>query len=42
MSFTILIVDDEENARHNIGSFLTSKGYEVVGAATLGEARAAI
>ncbi|MGD9092911.1 MAG: sigma-54 dependent transcriptional regulator [Anaerolineales bacterium] len=42
MSFTILIVDDEENARHNIGSFLTTKGYEVVGAATLGEARVAI
>jgi DNA-binding NtrC family response regulator len=42
MSLTILIVDDEENARHNIGSFLSSRGYEVVGAATLNEARAAI
>jgi len=39
MSATILIVDDEENARLNIGSFLTSKGYEVVDAATLAEAR---
>lgn len=39
MSFTILIVDDEENARHNIGSFLSSQGYEVLEAATLGEAR---
>ena len=39
MSATILIVDDEENARLNIGSFLTSKGYEVIEAATLGEAR---
>jgi two-component system, NtrC family, response regulator AtoC len=39
MSATILIVDDEENARANIGAFLTSRGYEVQGAATLGEAR---
>src|SRR4030067_622135 len=39
MSATILIVDDEENARLNIGSFLTSKGYEVLDAATLAEAR---
>jgi DNA-binding NtrC family response regulator len=39
MSATILVVDDEENARLNIGSFLTSKGYEVIGAATLTEAR---
>jgi two-component system response regulator AtoC len=42
MSFTVLIVDDEETARHNISTFLTSKDYEVVGAATLGEARTAI
>ncbi len=40
MSFTVLIVDDEDNARLNIGSFLTTRGYEVVGAATLKEARA--
>jgi DNA-binding NtrC family response regulator len=40
MSFTVLIVDDEDNARLNIGSFLTARGYEVVGAATLKEARA--
>jgi two-component system, NtrC family, response regulator AtoC len=39
MSFTILIVDDEEHARVHIGSFLTSRGYEVVGVSTLGEAR---
>jgi two-component system response regulator AtoC len=32
-------VDDEENARLNIGEFLTGKGYEVIGAATLAEAR---
>ncbi len=39
MSATILIVDDEENARHNIGNFLTSRGYETIGVATLAEAR---
>jgi two-component system, NtrC family, response regulator AtoC len=39
MGATILIVDDEENARLNIGTFLSSRGYEIVGAATLGEAR---
>ena len=39
MSATILIVDDEENFRTNVGSYLTSKGYEVIGAATLGEAK---
>jgi two-component system response regulator AtoC len=42
MSLTVLIVDDEDNARHNIGSFLTSQGYEVFGAATLKEARETI
>jgi two-component system, NtrC family, response regulator AtoC len=39
MSATILVVDDEENARLIVSNFLTSKGYEVIGAATLGEAR---
>ena len=39
MSATILIVDDEENARINIGTYLTSRGYEVIDAATLTEAR---
>ncbi|HSF83685.1 MAG TPA: sigma-54 dependent transcriptional regulator [Anaerolineales bacterium] len=42
MSLTILIVDDEDNARHNIGTFLTSRGYEVIDAASLNAARAAI
>jgi two-component system, NtrC family, response regulator AtoC len=42
MSYSVLIVDDEENARKNIGDFLTSKGYEVIGAAKLEEARKAI
>ncbi len=39
MSATILIVDDEENARLNIGNFLTSRGFESLGVATLAEAR---
>jgi len=39
MTATILIVDDEENARINIGSFLTGRGYETVGVATLADAR---
>jgi DNA-binding NtrC family response regulator len=39
MSYTILIVDDEENARQNIGEFLGGKGYEVIGVSTLAEAR---
>ena len=42
MGITVLIVDDEENARQNIGEFLSGLGYEVVGAATLGEARACL
>jgi two-component system response regulator AtoC len=39
MAATILIVDDEENARINIGNFLTSRGFESLGVATLAEAR---
>jgi DNA-binding NtrC family response regulator len=39
MSLTLLVVDDEENARRNLTEFLTSKGYELIGAATLTEAR---
>lgn len=39
MSFTILIVDDEETFRRNTEDFLTSRGYETKGAATLAEAR---
>ncbi len=39
MSYTVLIVDDEENARQNIGEFLSEKGYDVVGVANLAEAR---
>ncbi|GAB4535700.1 MAG: sigma-54 dependent transcriptional regulator [Anaerolineales bacterium] len=39
MSATILIVDDEQNARHMLNTYLTQAGYEVRQAATLGEAR---
>ncbi len=39
MSFSVLIVDDEENARSHIGTFLTTQGYEVCGVATLEEAK---
>jgi two-component system, NtrC family, response regulator AtoC len=39
MTATILIVDDEENARSNIRIFLNQRGYEVLEAATLAEAR---
>ncbi|HEB65377.1 MAG TPA: sigma-54-dependent Fis family transcriptional regulator [Chloroflexi bacterium] len=39
MSATILIVDDEENARHMLSAYLAQKGYEVLNASTLAEAR---
>ncbi len=39
MAATILIVDDEQNSRINIGGFLTTRGYEVIEAASLAEAR---
>jgi two-component system response regulator AtoC len=39
MTTTILIIDDEESARINIGGFLTERGYEVLSAGTLSEAR---
>ena len=42
MSATILIVDDEEHARLHIGSFLKSRGYEVLDVSTLSEARECI
>jgi two-component system, NtrC family, response regulator AtoC len=40
MTATILVVDDEEDSRIFISNFLTSVGYEVIGASTLEEARA--
>ena len=39
MSVTILIIDDEENARKNIGAYLTKNGFEVLEAGTLAEGR---
>lgn len=39
MAITILVVDDEENARESLSSLLSREGYEVIGAATLAEAR---
>ncbi|GAP14830.1 two component, sigma54 specific, transcriptional regulator, Fis family [Longilinea arvoryzae] len=42
MGMTVLIIDDEDNARENIGLFLTAKGYAVIGAATLAEGRASL
>lgn len=39
MSVSILIVDDEENAREFIGTFLGSRGYEVFEAGNMKEAK---
>jgi two-component system response regulator AtoC len=39
MTATILLVDDEKNARNNIGSYLESEGYQVLLAADLETAR---
>ena len=39
MPTTILIIDDEESARINIGGFLRNRGFEVIGAGKLSEAR---
>jgi two-component system response regulator AtoC len=42
MGYTVLVVDDEENARTNLEAFLTPLGYEVNGVGTLADARAEI
>lgn len=42
MSYTILVVDDEENTRMNLDGLLTGVGYSVVTAGSLAEARAHI
>ncbi len=39
MGFTVLVVDDEENARSALEIFLTPLGYEVIGVGTLAAAR---
>lgn len=40
MSLTIMIVDDEETFRKNAESYLSGRGFEVIGVGTLEEARA--
>ena len=42
MTATILIVDDEENALRNLSAFLSKKGYEIITATRLAEARASL
>jgi DNA-binding NtrC family response regulator len=42
MSFTVLIVDDEETFRRNTEDYLTARGYETCGVGTLAEARTAL
>jgi two-component system, NtrC family, response regulator AtoC len=42
MSITVLIVDDEETFRKNTEEFLTARGYDAKGVATLAEARVSI
>ncbi len=39
MSFTVLIVDDEETFRQNAEEFLNARGYETRGVGTLADAR---
>ena len=39
MTFSILVVDDEKNARENIAAFLKKKDYEVLEAGTLKDAK---
>ena len=42
MAATVLVVDDEETARMVVSQFLRSKGYEVLEAGTMADARAFI
>ena len=42
MTATILIVDDEENALRNISAFLEPKGFEIITATTVAEARTSL
>ena len=39
MAITVLIIEDELNARENLCDYLNSKGYEAIGVATLKEGR---
>ncbi len=40
MSYTVMVVEDEERARNLLAEMLTQKGYEIIPAATLAEAKA--
>jgi Response regulator containing CheY-like receiver, AAA-type ATPase, and DNA-binding domains len=42
MAFTVLIVEDEDNARHNLSALLRQKDYDTLSVATLTEARQAL
>lgn len=42
MGLTILIIEDEINARENISEYLSSRGFITIGAGTLAEGRAVI
>jgi two-component system, NtrC family, response regulator AtoC len=42
MSFTVLIVDDEDTFRRNTEDFLQARGYETKGVATLADGRTAL
>jgi len=42
MSFTVLIIDDEDNFRRNTEDFLQARGYETIGVSTLAEGRASL
>src|SRR5512142_3048818 len=42
MSFTVLIVDDEDTFRRNAEEFLNSRGYETRGVGTLADARSCL
>ncbi len=42
MSYTVLIVDDEETFRRNTEDFLSARGYETIGVGNLTDARTAV
>jgi DNA-binding response OmpR family regulator len=39
VSYTVLIIDDAENARKNISEYLNASGYEVLEAGTIKEGK---
>jgi DNA-binding NtrC family response regulator len=42
MSFTVLIIDDEDNFRRNTEDFVQARGYETIGVSPLAEGRASL